>query len=122
MKQLEKLEHVFDTDQKVFSLHLTGMHFILSTVLKEHYATTPQPILEAFYRELNTEPDSVSFVAGVSKSGTTLPKIALIDKFSLCHAALMSTTSPVYDIQSLGNTISPDISPKRFSHLTAPFN
>lgn len=96
LKQLEKLEHVFDTDQKVFSLHLTGMHFILSTVLKEHYATTPQPILEAFYRELNREPDSVSFVAGVSQPLTTLPKIALIDKFSLCHAALMST-SPTSD-------------------------
>ena len=48
-----KFEQSLDQDQKVFSLHLASIHFILSSVLKERVATTPTEILEAFYEEIN---------------------------------------------------------------------
>ena len=66
---------------------MTGLHFILSSVLKERESTTPQPALETFYDELNKS-DMRSFVASVP--ATTLPKIALIDKLSMCRASLMT--------------------------------
>ena len=53
LKFLNEFEQSLETNQKVFSLHLKGIHLILSSILLEREQTTPPEILEAFYEELN---------------------------------------------------------------------
>ena len=63
LKFLNEFEQLLDTNQKVYSLHLKGIHLILSSILLEREQTTPSEILEAFYEELN-RPEWRSAVGG----------------------------------------------------------
>lgn len=54
VKYLFEFEHLYDRGHKVYPLHMTGIHLILSSVLDENASTTPPEVLQEFYEEINS--------------------------------------------------------------------
>lgn len=82
LKYFSEFEQSLETNQSVFSVHMAGLHLILSSVLLEREQTTPIEALTAFYEELNRREDSVD---------RPIPMMLLIEKFALCRANFLES-------------------------------
>ena len=81
LQSLDQFELRYESTQKVYPLHMSGICMILSSVLQHRVLTTPESVCSLFFKKINKSENHRN--------------LSLIDKMSLCHASLLKAGNAI---------------------------